>query len=141
MVRNTLFFFLFLTLCCFTASDSVFPFQGPNELWKGPCAIFVAPTTAQLDSLKIKMNEPIFFKLTDESIGAMSKARAFLEIKKINIANVEAIGVLKFKTDAGKIIELKIAHLNWAVIMFNGKSKPIIANMAAIENDYLNYMK
>ena len=57
------------------------------------------------------------------------------------MANVEAIGVLKFNTDAGKIIELKIANLNWAVILFNGKSTPIIANMAAIENDYLKYMK
>ena len=141
MVRNTLLLFLFLMLCCFKANDSVLPFQGSNEVWKGPCAIFVAPTTAQLDSLKIKMNESVFFKLTDESIGAMSKARAFLELKKTNMANVEAIGILKFNTDAGKIIELKIAHLNWAVILFNGKSTPIIANMAAIENDYLKYMK
>jgi hypothetical protein len=141
MIRNTILLFSIVLLCCFRAEKEKVVLQSNSTALDGPCAVFVAPTSAQLDSMRAHMKEQDFYSMTDDYMAYMSSARTFLETKKIPMSNVDANGSLKFKKQDGKIFEMKLSGLKWAVILFNGKNDPIIANMVGIENDYQRYMK
>jgi hypothetical protein len=143
MIRSAFLICSLILLCCFKTADysKTFIFQNNAEVKEGPCAIFVAPSAPQLDSIKVHMKEEDFYKMTDDNMLYMSNARIFLESKNISMSNVEANGIIKFKKSDGKIFEQKLSGLKWAIILFNGKSDPIIANMVGIENDYTRYMK
>ena len=143
MIRNSLLIFSLILLCCFKATDhsNGFVVQTGDDIKQGTCAIFVAPTSAQVDSMKAKMKEDDFYTMTDDYMFYMSNSRTFLESKKVPLFFVEAVGSMKFKKSDGAIVEQKLSGLTWAIILFNGKSDPIIAKMVGIENDYTRYMK
>jgi hypothetical protein len=143
MFRNLILLFPLFLLCCFKTGDhsNKILFQANDSLRQGPCAVFVAPTSPQIDSLKLKMKEKDFFTMADDNMVYMAGARSFLRTKNVLTSDVEAVGVVKFKSKSGKIFEQKLSGLTWAVILFNGKDAPIIASMVGIENDYTRYMK
>ncbi len=143
MIRSSFLIFTLLLLCCFKVAEhsAEFVFQNDSDILQNPCAIFIAPTAEQIDSLKIKMKEKDFYNLIDNNMSYFVNARLFLESKKLSITNVEAKGSIKFKKKDGKIIDYPIFNLTWAIVLFNGKSDPIVANMVSVENDYTRYMK
>ncbi|MCX6312837.1 MAG: hypothetical protein NT084_14535 [Bacteroidetes bacterium] len=142
-IRNSFLISALILLCCFKAADhspELF-FQNSDEVLQGFCAIVVAPTDAQLDSMKAKMSEKDFYNMVDDNMAYLTNGRMFLDSKKLPIKNLEAKGSVKFKMSDGKIIDYPISKLTWAIILFNGKSEPIIANKVSVENDYMHYMK
>ncbi|HET6991601.1 MAG TPA: hypothetical protein VFJ43_09775 [Bacteroidia bacterium] len=143
MIRSAFLILSLITFCCFRTTDysKDFVFQNSEDVKQGPCAVFVAPTAVQLDSIKAHMKESDFFTMTDDNMFYMSNARTFLESKNVPMSNVEASGTMKFRKSDGKIYEMKLSDLKWAIILFNGKSDPILANMVGVENDYTRYMK
>jgi hypothetical protein len=46
-----------------------------------------------------------------------------------------------FKSVSGENFEIKLDTLGWAILLFNGKNKPIQADMTVFESDYKAYMK
>lgn len=143
MLRNLILLFPLVLLCCFTTGDhsNGILLESNDSLRQGPCAVFVAPTSPQIDTMKVKMKEADFYKMADDNMVYMAGARSFLRTKNVPTSDVEAVGTIKFKKKNGKIFEQKLSGLTWAVILFNGKDDPIIANMVGIENDYTRYMK
>ena len=53
----------------------------------------------------------------------------------------ETKGTLAFRTNKGQILKVNLDTLYWDIILFNGKSKPIKADMTSIQDDYKSYMK
>jgi hypothetical protein len=143
MIRSLLLLSSIILLCCFNTTDhsAAIAVQTNDSIPQGPCAVFVAPTTAQIDSLKLKMKEKDFFAMADNNMMYMAGARQFVQTKNIPTYDVEAKGSMKFKKKNGSIVEQKLSGMTWGVILFNGKSDPIIANMVGLENDYTRYMK
>jgi hypothetical protein len=143
MIRSLLLLSSIILLCCFntTSHSTAIVVEANDSIRQGPCAVFVAPTSAQIDSLKSTMKTKDFFAMADNNMMYMSGARQFILGKKIPTYDVEATGSMKFKKKNGSIVEQKLSSMTWGVILFNGKSDPIIANMVGIENDYTRYMK
>lgn len=143
MIRSLLLFSSIIFLCCFkTTPHSINDFVETNDsIRQGPCVVFVAPTTAQIDSLKAKMSQKDFFAMADSKMMAMAASRQFVATKQVPVYDVEASGSIKFKKKNGAVVEQKLTGMTWGVILFNGKADPITANMVGLENDYTRYMK
>jgi hypothetical protein len=141
-IRFTLLISVSILLCCFKKTDhAYFILQTENAILQGPCAVFVAPTPDQIDTLKVKLGANNFYTSADDNMFNIAKSRTFLEGKKVPIVNKDAIGSVKFKKADGKIVEQQLSGMNWGVILFNGKSDPMVADMKNIEKDYNKYMK
>ncbi len=138
LFRSFLIICLPIVFCCFTATS--FPFQKfqdeKKEVETGACAVFVAPTAAQIDSLKTKMGDNQFYAFASKKMTDISNARVFLESKKVLIVNKESVGSVFFKMDGQKDFEQKISGIMWGIILFNGKSQPVVADMSNIEKEY-----
>src|ERR1700749_3896533 len=105
VIRFILFVSLPVLFCCFkyTNKTECFIQQEKDAILQGPCAVFVAPTPEQIDSLKVKMGQDKFYTSADENMSYIAKARIFLEGKKVLIINKDALGTVKFKKENGKI--------------------------------------
>lgn len=137
-LRFSTYILVFVLCCRFTKFQVK---QANDAPIQGPCAVFVAPTPEQIDSLKVKLGDEKFYTVADDNMLYISKSRTFLEGKKVTIINKDALGTIKFKKADGKIVEQKLMGMMWSVILFNGKSDPIVANMPDLEKDYNAYMK
>jgi len=141
-IRFGLFILISVLCCCFKQSDRTeILFQQNDEILQGPCAVFVAPTPEQIDTMKVKMGADKFYTAADDNMFYIAKSRVFLEGKKVTIINKDALGSVKFKKENGKVVEQKLLGMSWGIILFNGKADPIVANMLDIEKDYNSYMK
>src|SRR6266849_6093915 len=127
MIRSAILITIGFFMCCLTnysvADERKFV---EEENITGPCAVFVAPTSSQIDSLKNKLGEVDFYTSVDDYMNYISKARTFLETKKLAIINKDAVGILKFQKTDGKIFEQKVQGMIWSIILFNGKSDPAV---------------
>ncbi|MGQ0829367.1 MAG: hypothetical protein ACT4ON_13345 [Bacteroidota bacterium] len=112
-----------------------------ENLISDACAIFVSPTDKQIDSIKATMPEEDFYIVADDNMFYISKARDYLKSQKVKIYDKESVGVLKFRKTDGNVSELQLSGLFWKLILFNGKKKPTIVDITAIEDEFKNYMK
>jgi len=108
---------------------------------KYPCAVIVKPTDKQIDSMKKSVDSDAFYTAVDDNVFYTSTASAFLDSMKVKQINEKSKGVLTFKTKSGKIFKMTLDTMSWQIILFNGVSKPIVADMVNIQSDYKAYMK
>ena len=91
--------------------------------------------------MKSKGDSTDFYTAADDNLYYMDNARKYLDSVKIKNISKESHGVLVFKTNSGQLFKMRPDTLYWEVILFNGKSKPIIAGITNIQDDYKVYMK
>ena len=129
MIRPVVFCFFTIALFSFVKFQDV-------KTQSDPCAVFVAPTSGQIDSLKTKLGDDKFFDFASEKMKAISNARIFLESKNVVIVNADAVGFMEFKKNDEVISKQKLNGMLWGIILFDGKSDPVVADMTNIEKDY-----
>lgn len=105
-----------------------------------PCAVLVYPSNKTIARLKKEGPEDDFYTAADDNLYYMSQCIDYLDSVKTKKLTRETEGVVFFKTAAGKVYKIHLDSLQWGVLLFNGKSKPIEADMTSIENDYKPYM-
>jgi hypothetical protein len=112
-----------------------------QEIYSDPCVILIEPSEQKIDSLKKSNSEQDYAALVDDNVYYMSKSRDYLQSKNVKIIDRKAIGKVRFKKADGTIIGMDISKFYWGIILFNGHSNPIEANMTGIEADYNRFMK
>lgn len=111
-----------------------------DTLITAPCAVLVYPTLKKIDSMKKKDGED-FYTIADDNQFYMGGSISYLDSVKVKQIVKDSKGILAFRTNTGQIFKTRLDTLYWDIILFNGKDKPIHADMMIIENDYKNYMK
>ena len=105
-----------------------------------PCAIFIEPTTAQIDSMK-KIGEENFYVAADDYVFYMSSAGDFLDSMKIKQIYRKSIGTIGFQTSSGKLYKFNLNTFTWGLLLFNGKTAPLNADVTMVEEEYKPYME
>ncbi|MDB4924761.1 MAG: hypothetical protein JWR23_817 [Mucilaginibacter sp.] len=82
-----------------------------------------------------------FYTVADDNQYYMGTSIKFLDSVKTKMITRDAKGSLTFRTKAGKIFKTKLDSLQWNILLFNGKEKPINADITMIQDDYKSYMK
>lgn len=104
------------------------------------CAVFIRPTIHQIDSMKSRPDSNDFYIGADDYIYYMYTTRKFLDSVKLKQIVRDSQGAILFKSNTGQVFKMDLNDLRWAVILFNGKAKPIIADITDITGDYKTYM-
>lgn len=105
-----------------------------------PCAVIIYPNEIAIARLKKTNAEETYSTIVDDNIYYMDQAEAFLDSIKLKKIEKSSHGSVLFKTLAGKEYEVKLDTLNWAVLLFNGKDKPVNADVTDIDADYKKYI-
>lgn len=105
-----------------------------------PCAVTIEPTTHQIDSMKSGKDSADVFTAFDDDVFYMSTASHYLDSMKTKLINKPSKGNLIFKTISGEIYNVNLNNKYWAILLFNGKDKPIEGDITDISVDYQQYM-
>jgi hypothetical protein len=105
-----------------------------------PCAVLIYPTSHQIDSMQKKDSED-FYTAADDNEYYMYTSIKYLDSIKTKTIRRNAKGSLAFRTSDGQLFKEKIDTLYWNIILFNGKTKPKLADITSIQEDYNTYMK
>jgi len=112
-----------------------------NAVIDFPCAVVVYPSDKTISKLKKSNSEDDYNTIVDDNQNYMDESLTYLDSVKAKKIQLESIGTLSFKTASGETFEMKLDTLGWAVLLFNGKSKPIQADMTIFDDNYKAYMK
>jgi hypothetical protein len=121
-----------------TAKPAIHKIRG--EVIAYPCAVIILPTNGKIAKMK-KEYGANYDTIIDDDTYYLSESGQFLDSVKLKQINKYATGNLTFKTPGGKLFTLNLAKYTFAVVLFNGKTKPVEADMAMIESTYNSYMK
>lgn len=105
------------------------------------CAIFVRPDSIKIAKLRKENSEDDYNTIVDDNEYYMGISSAFLDSTKTKIIHRNASGILNFKTLTDKTYNLNLNSTYWGIILFNGKEKPVEADMTFINEDYESYME
>jgi len=106
-----------------------------------PCAVVIYPSVKAISKLKKTYSEDDYNTIVDDNQNYMDESLTYLDSVKTKKIQRESIGTVSFKTASGDIFEMKLDTLGWAVLLFNGKNKPIQADMTVFADNYKTYMK
>jgi hypothetical protein len=106
-----------------------------------PCAVLVYPSSQTIALLKKTGSDNDFYTAADDNQYYMSQCIDYLDSVKTKKITRESKGVASFKAITGKTYKIQLDSLYWGVLLFNGKSKPIEADITMIQDDYNSYMK
>jgi len=106
-----------------------------------PCAVVIYPSDKAISKLKKSYSEEDYNTIVDDNQNYMNESLTFLDSVKTNQIQRESSGSVLFKTASGKIFEMKLDTLSWAILLFNGIAKPISADMTVFADNYRAYMK
>ena len=104
------------------------------------CAIVISPTDLKIDSLK-KVYKDDFYTIADDNSFYVATATSYLDSVKTKIIYKKSVGVIKFKGTNGVSEEINLNESLWEILLFNGKTEPIEANLTNFISDYNRYMK
>ena len=113
--------------------------KGYDSLITTPCAVLIYPTLYQIDTMKKHQGED-FYTGADDYEYYMSQSGSFLDSVKEKQVIKSAKGILAFKTNTGEIFRLKLDTLYWSILLFNGRSAPVKADITAFGDNYKKYM-
>ena len=111
------------------------------DLITNSCVIIISPTEKKVDSLKTLNGEDDFYTIADDNQWYIGNARIYLDSIKAKSINSESKGRLKFKLESGEISEVDLNSFDWGILLFDGKNKPIDADITTFETEYNKYMK
>ncbi|MHB8205812.1 hypothetical protein [Mucilaginibacter sp.] len=106
-----------------------------------PCAVVIYPSDKAISKLKKSYSEDDYNTIVDDNQNYMAESLTYLDSVKAKEIQRESMGTVSFKTASGETFEMKLDTLGWAVLLFNGKNKPIQADMTVFEDNYKAYMK
>jgi hypothetical protein len=112
-----------------------------NKVITSPCAVYINPTIRQIDSMKTKGDSNDFYTIADDNQYYMYLSSQYLDSLKVRQINAESKGTMAFKTQSGQVFKVRLDTLYWGLILFNGKSQPIIADITDVDIDYKKYMQ
>ncbi|WP_217220458.1 hypothetical protein [Mucilaginibacter paludis] len=113
-----------------------------NNIIIKPCAIIVKPNSRLISKVKKEMNDDeAFYIATDDYMFYMAQAELYLDSVKANKIRRLSEGSVKFNTISGRTFVMKLDTLFFGVLLFNGKDKPITADITDLQADYQKYMK
>ncbi len=112
-----------------------------TNLLAAPGAVVVNPSFRMIDKMKKENKADDYNTVVDDNVWYMSQSEQYLDSVKAKKIPRESEGVIKFRTESGKIYTMKLNTLFFGIILFNGKDKPMIADMTDIGDDYQKYMK
>jgi len=105
-----------------------------------PCAVLIRPNLQNLEKLKKENSEDDFNTIVDDNQYYMATSIQYLDSLKVKILHRNSEGSLIFKTTQGTIFILQTDSVYWGVLLFNGRTKPLEADMTVINQDYESYM-
>lgn len=94
--------------------------------------IHVTATQKLMDSLRNTMDEDEFMTIVDDNMYYTSEAQEYLDSIKAKVIKVDAGTKLTFISKTGKKYPFKTSNMMSEFILFNGKTKPEVANMVLI---------
>lgn len=106
-----------------------------------PCAVLISPNLKKLEKLKKENTEDDFNTIVDDNQYYMATSIQYLDSLKVKILHRNSEGTLVFKTIHGTIFKFQADSVYWGVLFFNGRTKPLEADMTAINQDYELYMR
>lgn len=104
------------------------------------CAIVISPTDLKIDSLK-KVYKDDFYTIADDNNFYLATATNYLDSIKTKIIYKKSVGVINFKGTNGASEEINLNESLWEILLFNGKTEPIEANLTNFVSDYNRYME
>jgi hypothetical protein len=119
----------------------VTPQNDDTLLLTKPGAVSVRPNALQINTQKKKYPEGDFGVILDAHMLYMYECEHYLDSVQTYRVDREASGQMKFKTAGGKLYTLKLDTLFYDIILFNGKDKPVYADMMNMPKSYSDYMK
>lgn len=107
-----------------------------------PGAVIIQPSARLIDIIK-KENpkDDDYDAILDDDVRYMSQSEDFLDSLKVKKVQRESEGSMKFKALSGKVYTMKLDTMFFGIILFNGKDKPINADIVEIQDDFDRYMK
>lgn len=110
-------------------------------LMNKPGAVIVRPNMRQINAKKNKYGSDVFGTVLNAGMLYMYESQHYLDSIQAYKVERETEGVMKFKTTKGEIYTLKLDTLFYDIILFNGKDKPVYADMGNMLKSYSDYMK
>lgn len=107
----------------------------------GRCAILVRPDNRKIALLKSKGSEDDYSAVVSDNEYYMGISSAFLDSVRIKQIARPAHGIVTFKSLSGQYFKMSLSPFYWGIILFNGRTKPIEADMTDIGANYQAYMK
>lgn len=100
-------------------------------------AVFISPTTDEIDSLKKKYGEDDFYIIADDNVYYNSEAMQYLRSKNIDFQSTRK-RFIKFTGQNKKDVYLDTdKHKSiWSLILFNGKDEPVVISPVDIEYEW-----
>ena len=112
-----------------------------SVLMDTPGAVIVRPNMRQINAKKNKYGSDVFGTVLNAGMLYMYESQHYLDSIQAYKVERETEGVMKFKTTKGEIYTLKLDTLFYDIILFNGKDKPVYADMGNMAGSYAGYMK
>jgi len=106
-----------------------------------PCAVIIVPGDKKIDELKKNNSADDYNAIVDDNVNYEYESTTFLDSVKVKQINKRSEGWVVFKTSTGQISKMDLSRYNWAILLFNGKDKPVLADMTDIDAAYKTYMK
>ncbi|PTQ95060.1 hypothetical protein C8P68_106275 [Mucilaginibacter yixingensis] len=116
-------------------------FQADSDFFDKPIAIIVSPSERLMTEKQKELDTATYNTSVDDDVWYQSEAGRYLDSIKAPQASRESEGVLRFKTTTGAVYAMRIDTLFFGVILFNGKNKPISADVTDMGSAYSRYMK
>lgn len=115
-------------------------FNEHTSVLEGRCAVIVRPDNKKLQLMR-KGSKDDYATVVNDNEYYMGTAIAFLDSSKMRQIEKPAHGVVIFRSSTGRYFKIPLASFYWGIILFNGRTKPIEADVTDIGADYRTYMK
>jgi hypothetical protein len=106
-----------------------------------PVTVIITPSERLITKMKSKMEGGEYNTVVDDNGFYLSQSIQYLDSVKAYKVERESEGSIKFKTLSGNTYEMKLDTVFFGVMLFNGKDKPVMADITALKEDYVKYMK
>ena len=110
-------------------------------LFTKPVAVIITPSERLINKVKHTMDGASYNSVVDDNGFYLSESLKYLDSVKAYKVERESEGSIKFKTLSGTTYEMKLDTVFFGVMLFNGKDKPVMADMTMLKGDYQKYMK
>ncbi|MBO2032657.1 hypothetical protein J4D99_14765 [Siccationidurans ginsengisoli] len=108
---------------------------------EGRCAVIVRPDNRKIALMKKQGSEEDYNTVVADNQYYMGISLYFLDSVKVRQIEKPAHGVIIFKSSTGHYFTVSLTPFDWGIILFNGRAKPIEADVTDIESSYRAYMK
>ncbi len=106
-----------------------------------PCAVILEPDSLKVKKLKAENPGDNFYTAADDWLYYIATSQHYLDSLKVRTIHRTSKGKLLFRATNGTNYSFNTDSVYWGVVLFNGKTKPVNADVTNIDVDYNRYMK